>query len=149
MLEKLKLYNLIEKIFIDFKVSKFTGWLKSVMTIENVVELEYDRFEKLKFILNDKIYVVKTITKTNNSEPSNDMRDELFEDAAKLFVKVKGASTSLMQRRLNLGYTRATRIMDQLEEAGIICPFNGSNTREVLIASEEELDKLLNEELDF
>lgn len=149
MLEKLKLYNLIEKIFIDFKVSKFTGWLKSVMTIENGVAVEYDRFEKLKFILNDKIYAVKAIVKINNSETNNEIRDELFEDAAKLFVKVKGASTSLMQRRLNLGYTRANRIMEQLEEAGIIGPINGSNTREVLISSEEELDKLLNEELDF
>jgi hypothetical protein len=147
--KKLESFNLIEKIFIDFKISKHTSWLSSVMTIENGVELEYDRFEKLKFILNDKIYVVKTITKTNNSEPSNDMRDELFEDAAKLFVKVKGASTSLMQRRLNLGYTRANRIMEQLEEAGIIGPINGSNTREVLISSEEELEEFLNKELDI
>jgi hypothetical protein len=146
---KIKSFKSIAINFSEFKITKLIGWLNSVIKLENGVELEYDRFEKLKFILNDKIYAVKALVKINNSEPNNDIRDELFEDAAKLFVKVKGASTSLMQRRLNLGYTRATRIMDQLEEAGIICPFNGSNTRDVLILSEKELNELLHKELDF
>lgn len=70
-------------------------------------------------------------------------RDELFEEAAKLIFRLQQCSTSTLQRRLKLGYARAARIVDQLEEAGIVGPKNGSNAREVLVTDEDELINIL------
>jgi DNA segregation ATPase FtsK/SpoIIIE, S-DNA-T family len=72
-------------------------------------------------------------------------RDALFEDAAKLIVMHQQGSTSLIQRKLKLGYNRAGRLIDQLEAAGIVGPFEGSKAREVLIKDELSLEQLLNE----
>lgn len=72
-------------------------------------------------------------------------RDPLFEDCARLIVLHQQGSTSLIQRKLKLGYNRASRIIDQLEVAGVIGPFEGSKPREVLIADEYTLDKFLYE----
>ncbi len=72
-------------------------------------------------------------------------RDELFEDAARVIVQHQQGSASLLQRRLKLGYNRAGRIIDQLEEAGIIGPFEGSKARQVLISDEMSLEHLLKE----
>ena len=71
--------------------------------------------------------------------------DELFREAALLVVQTQQGSTSMIQRKLELGYNRAGRIVDQLEAKGIVGPFEGSKAREVLIASEEELEKRLYE----
>ncbi|MFA5849866.1 MAG: DNA translocase FtsK 4TM domain-containing protein [Bacteroidales bacterium] len=70
-------------------------------------------------------------------------RDKLFEEAAKLVVQFQQGSTSLIQRRMNLGYNRAGRIMDQLEAAGIVGPFEGSKARQVLITDFNSLDRIL------
>ena len=72
-------------------------------------------------------------------------RDALFEDAARVIVQHQQGSASLLQRRLKLGYNRAGRIIDQLEAAGIIGPFEGSKARQVLIADENSLEQLLKE----
>jgi DNA segregation ATPase FtsK/SpoIIIE, S-DNA-T family len=72
-------------------------------------------------------------------------RDSLFEEAAKLIVAHQQGSTSLIQRKLKLGYNRAGRLIDQLEAAGIVGPFEGSKAREVLIKDEVSLEQLLNE----
>lgn len=72
-------------------------------------------------------------------------RDALFEDAAKLIVMHQQGSTSLIQRKMKLGYNRAGRLIDQLEAAGIVGPFEGSKAREVLIPDEYALEQLLNE----
>jgi S-DNA-T family DNA segregation ATPase FtsK/SpoIIIE len=66
-------------------------------------------------------------------------RDPLFEDAAKLIVQNQVGSTSLLQRRMKLGYNRAGRLMDQLEAAGIVGQNQGSKAREVLMKTEAEL----------
>ncbi|GAB5553003.1 MAG: DNA translocase FtsK [Saprospiraceae bacterium] len=71
--------------------------------------------------------------------------DDLFEDAAKLVVGNQHGSTSMIQRRLKLGYNRAGRIMDQMEAMGIVGPSEGSKAREVLIYDEMELMKYLND----
>lgn len=66
-------------------------------------------------------------------------RDPLLFDAAKLLVSTQQGSTSLIQRKFSIGYNRANKIMDQLEAFGVVGPANGSNLREVLFESEEEL----------
>lgn len=71
------------------------------------------------------------------------MRDELFEDAARIIVATQQGSTSLLQRKLKLGYNRAGRIIDQLEAAGIVGPFEGSKAREVKVANEFALEQFL------
>ena len=77
-----------------------------------------------------------------------DERDPLFEDAARIVVHEQQGSTSLLQRKLKLGYNRAGRIMDQLEAAGIVGPFSGSKAREVKVANEFALEQFL-KDLDF
>jgi len=69
--------------------------------------------------------------------------DPLFEEAAKLIVLHQQGSTSLIQRKLKLGYNRSGRIIDQLEAAGVVGPFEGSKAREVLITDEKSLDEIL------
>ncbi len=66
-------------------------------------------------------------------------RDPLFEEAARLIVQNQVGSTSLIQRRMKLGYNRAGRLMDQLEAAGVVGPNQGSKAREVIIKTEAEL----------
>lgn len=70
-------------------------------------------------------------------------RDKMFDDAAKLVVQFQQGSASFLQRKLKLGYNRAGRIVDQLEAAGIIGPFEGSKAREVLIKDMTQLEEII------
>ena len=70
-------------------------------------------------------------------------RDPLFEEAAYIIVQTQQGSTSMLQRKLKLGYNRAGRIIDQLEKAGIVGPFAGSKQREVKVANEMALEQYL------
>lgn len=72
-----------------------------------------------------------------------DEQDSLFEEAARLIVTHQQGSTSLIQRKLKLGYNRAGRLIDQLEAAGVVGPFEGSKARDVLIPDERSLEMLL------
>jgi S-DNA-T family DNA segregation ATPase FtsK/SpoIIIE len=83
---------------------------------------------------NDKIADINT----------NDL-DKLFEESARLVVAAQQGSTSLIQRKLSLGYNRAGRIMDQLEATGIVGPYEGSKARQVLITDLTSLDQILND----
>ena len=82
-----------------------------------------------------------------DSEPNKDFdpsqKDDLFEDAARIIVAHQHGSTSLLQRKLKLGYNRAGRIIDQLEAAGIVGPFEGSKAREVKYKDEIALEQYL------
>ncbi len=80
--------------------------------------------------------------KESSSGVSSDL-DPMFEDAAKVIVRHQQGSVSLLQRRLKLGYSRAARIVDQLEEAGIVGPNDGSKARSVLVENEEQLETIL------
>ena len=79
-----------------------------------------------------------------NPNADLDDRDAMFEDAARVVVMHQSGSTSLIQRKLKLGYNRAGRIIDQLEAAGIVGPFEGSKARQVLIPNDMALEELLN-----
>jgi len=77
---------------------------------------------------------------------SVDERDKLFRDAAEVLVIAQQGSASLLQRKLKLGYNRAGRIIDQLEAAGIVGPFEGSKARQVLVPTLDALNQLLDNE---
>jgi S-DNA-T family DNA segregation ATPase FtsK/SpoIIIE len=81
---------------------------------------------------------------TLDLDPSD--RDDLFREAAEVIVTAQQGSASLLQRKLKLGYNRAGRIIDQMEVAGIVGPFEGSKARQVLISDLIALDALLNSE---
>jgi len=88
-------------------------------------------------------YVDET-SESSSKDFNPDERDSLFEDAARLIVMHQQGSTSLIQRKLKLGYNRAGRIIDQLEAFGIVGPFEGSKAREVLIKDEYSLEQHIN-----
>jgi len=71
-------------------------------------------------------------------------RDNMFDEAARMIVQYQQGSTSLIQRKLSIGYNRAGRIIDQLEAAGIVGPFEGSKARDVLITDMTSLERILN-----
>ena len=77
-------------------------------------------------------------------EDNVDDRDKLFDEAAEIIVNAQQGSASLLQRKLKLGYNRAGRIIDQLEAAGIVGPFEGSKARQVLVSDLNQLNDLLN-----
>ena len=82
--------------------------------------------------------------KKNGEGGEEGERDELFEEAARLIVRHQQGSVSLLQRRLKVGYSRAARLVDELEAAGIVGPFDGSKARDVLVETEADLDDILN-----
>lgn len=75
--------------------------------------------------------------------------DEFFAEAARLVYHHKEASVSMLQRRLDVGWARAGRIIDQLEQAGIVGPYVGSKSRRVLVETEEELNQLIAQALSY
>ena len=76
-------------------------------------------------------------------DPAGGGRDELFKEAARLIVSEQVGSVSFIQRKMNLGYNRAGRIMDQLEDAGIAGPSEGRKRRRVCFTGLESLEELL------
>lgn len=86
---------------------------------------------------------IKTFNIDDNTDFDLDEKDPLFEDAAKLVVDSQSASSSLLQRKLKLGYNRAGRLINQLEAAEIIGPSQGSKPRDVLIKTDAELQQIL------
>lgn len=91
-------------------------------------------------------FMLPEVVDENNLEMGNfadEDRDELFEEAARIVVMTQQGSASLLQRKLKLGYNRAGRLIDQLEAAGIIGPFEGSKARKVIIPDEIALEQFL------
>ena len=80
---------------------------------------------------------------SSNLELDPSDRDDLFREAAEVIVSTQQGSASLLQRKLKLGYNRAGRIIDQMEVAGIVGPFEGSKARQVLITDLNTLDQFL------
>ena len=72
---------------------------------------------------------------------SKDQEDDLYEEAKDLVISAQKASTSLLQRKLRVGYSRAARLVDMLEDEGIVSPSDGSRAREVYIKPEEDYEE--------
>jgi len=87
------------------------------------------------------------VSEENNSNLDIDIseRDSLFKEAAEIIVTAQQGSASLLQRKLKLGYNRAGRIIDQMEAAGVVGPFEGSKARQVLISDLSSLERILND----
>jgi len=118
-------------------IERFHGAFLSEEDVERIVEaiaeqyVEVDRIESFE-------------AATSNAPPGtmalssdDDGRDELFEQAAEIIVSLGQGSTSLLQRRMKIGYARAGRLMDELEKAGLVGPQEGSKARDVLVTAEE------------
>ena len=92
-------------------------------------------------------YELPEYSKDDSSGSSSDIsvedRDSMFNEAARVIVSNQQGSASLLQRKLKLGYNRAGRLIDQMEEAGIVGPFEGSKPRQVLISDLNSLETLL------
>ena len=84
-----------------------------------------------------------SIFDTEGSSNTDELDADLPADAARIIVRSQQGSVSLLQRKLSVGYTRAARIVDQLEDAGIVGPFEGSKARQVLVPDEPTLDSYL------
>ena len=80
---------------------------------------------------------VESITTNNTSQTMQDDKDDLYEEAVKLVVMDGQASISYLQRKLKIGYSRAARIVDQMEEMGVVSGYDGSKPRKVLIEKED------------
>jgi len=93
----------------------------------------------------DKPYELPSVVKRQKIEINTGAEfDELFDEAARIVVRYRQASTSLLQRKLKIGYARAARIMDQLEREGVVGPpIEGNKAREVMIENEIELEEFL------
>ena len=122
--------NILTRIqcgFIDTpEVEKISEFIGSQIGYPNAYELP-------EFIKEEK----------SNSESISGERDPMFNEAARVIVSHQQGSASLLQRKLKLGYNRAGRIIDQMEEAGIVGPFEGSKARQVLISDLNSLENIL------
>lgn len=121
------------------KAERIQNAFLSTDEVDNVTE----------FIGNQKGYslpfMLPSVVEARNDSDDYDTsdRDSLFEDAARLVIRGGQGSTSMIQRRMKIGFARAGRIMDQLEMAGVVGPGYGSKPREVLMDSESELERIL------
>lgn len=86
-------------------------------------------------------------TSDKNGEDSDSIDEELFRQAVKLILTYKKASVSLLQRKLKIGFARAGRVMDMIEEAGIVGPNLGSKVREIIVDPDEYLQKMDSDEM--
>jgi len=92
-----------------------------------------------------KRYFLPSMFEKRNDPDANFLSDldPMFEEAARVIIRHQQGSVSLLQRKLKLGYSRAARIVDQLEQAGIVGPSEGSKAREVIIEDEQQLETIL------
>ncbi|NLW33582.1 MAG: DNA translocase FtsK [Fibrobacter sp.] len=123
------------------EIERFHGAFISEEDVEKIVA----EIRSQKVIIQKIESFIEEIDGNNGSGESifaNEDRDELFEEAANIIVNIGQGSTSLLQRRMKIGYARAGRLMDELERAGFVGPQEGSKVREVLVKP-DELDEHL------
>lgn len=118
------------------KPLRVQGAFISEEEVEKVVSNIKDRGEEVDY-QESIIEHINNGAQSSSQQDSADNGDELLDEAIKLVVEYNQASTSFIQRRLRVGFNRASRIMDELEERGVISPKDGSRPRQVLVSKEE------------
>ena len=153
-------YHFLKSLFPDVKIEKYFGQISdedlwdALLDPSGVGSEEKRRSlanlipdEKITEISNAGYYPIleeyEEIEEMAEVQEGVSEVDSLFFEAARLVFRHQLASVSLLQRRLNIGYARAGRIVDQLERAGIVGPFVGSKSRNVLVEDEEKLEQIL------
>ncbi|MCM3546968.1 stage III sporulation protein E, DNA translocase [Niallia circulans] len=111
------------------KPTRIQGAFLSDQEVERVVEYVISQ-QKAQYVEE----MTPSVDQATNSEPE----DDLYNDAVDLVVEVGTASVSMIQRRFRVGYTRAARIIDEMEARGVVGPYEGSKPREVLISRNDE-----------
>lgn len=114
-------------------------------TVQESEQPKKENNEKAKLTEEEKIKLIERFAKNEDSVDNNNIEgfDPLLEDAAKLIVQSQSGSTSILQRKMKLGYNRAGRLMEQLEQIGIVGPNLGDKVREVLIKTLAEFEHYL------
>jgi S-DNA-T family DNA segregation ATPase FtsK/SpoIIIE len=122
---------------------------KEIKKIVNYLVEEYKDadLEKLEEPI-ENIFDDKKLQESFDSDFDGSIDDNLYEEARQLVIKINKASSSYLQRKLRVGYSRAARILDMLEERGVVGPADGAKPREVLI-KEKEKDKIQENEEEF
>jgi len=117
----------------NFKLVRAQSGLVSDKEIENVVHFAKEQ--------RTAVYTEEVLKEQEKilSYKNKGKRDELFEEAAKLVISTKQASVSMLQRRLKLGYARAARLIDMMEDEGIVGGFRGSKAREILVENWDDV----------
>jgi S-DNA-T family DNA segregation ATPase FtsK/SpoIIIE len=135
------------------KPRRIQGPLISEKEIKKVVKYIDEQYED---VILDTVEIIPETSNGNASKPSSTSQatfdinfneealendDEFYEEAKSLVIKAGKASTSYLQRRLKIGYSRAARLIDIMEENGIVGPADGSKPREVLVGEKTNLDE--------
>lgn len=128
------------------KPNRIQGCFVSDEEVEAVVEyIKNDHSSDYNSDIQDEIerlaVAEKKVKNNDSSESGSSEQDTMLDDAIKIVVELGQASTSLLQRKLKLGYSRAARIMDQMEERGVIGPYEGSKPRQILITQADLMEK--------
>ena len=133
-----KTINEIRKVWIPERTIEITFSDRYSLSIININQLKKAKPNEIK--------LPEYEIKKNNSEISlDDNRDELLKDAAQLVLDYQQASVSLLQRKFRIGYSRAGRLIDELESMGIISSYNGSKVRDILV-DQSYLKEIFSEE---
>ena len=126
------------------KPNRIQGCFVSDEEVERVVEFVKNsgkaNYDDNIMIEIERQAAIEKQQRTGNAEEAADAEDPMLSEAIKVVVELGQASTSLLQRKLKLGYARAARIIDQMEERGIIGGYEGAKPRQVLITPEQLME---------
>ncbi len=130
----------------DEEIEKVTGYIKKNYNAQYNGEIE----EKIRRIAAEDINSAKNKKETENSAAENEM-DSKMEEAIRCVIEAGQASTSMLQRKIKVGYARAGRMIDDMEQMGIVGPYQGSKPRDVLMTYNEWLERsnILGDDLHF
>ncbi len=119
----------------ESKLIRIQGTLIKDKEIERVVEFLKAQAQP--------VYDEEILKEKKASASGNTDKDELFDEAVQIVMECNQASVSILQRRMRLGYTRAARIIDQMEDAGYVGPYEGSKPRKILVDRDEWMSRQL------
>ena len=131
--------ELLDGLIKERIVLQYGEKIEDIITEEDVEKIANKTIEQQKAVYDENFMKLDEVgSKTSIDKDDVDNDDPLYNDIVEFVISTRKASASLLQRRFKLGYNRAARIIDLLEERGIIGPANGSKPREVLVDNDEE-----------